>query len=135
MHRIAARISLALIAVWMLSGSKYQHHHITSAPIVDHEAPFYGRGLVIGPEVTLSGVPKRVPIAFQMYKFLMRKGDTQYVPGLRREADCSLSEVYVDLADYTVASTHAHFECDVRAAAGLSGAAGTYPNGCTDVIL
>ncbi len=135
MHRIAARVSLALIAVWMLSGSKYQHHHITSAPVVDHEAPFYGRGLVIGPEVTLPGVRKRVPIAFQMYKFLMRKGDTQYVPGLRREADCSLTEAYVDLADYTIASTHAHFERDLRAAAGLTGAAGGYPDGCTDPIL
>jgi hypothetical protein len=70
-----------------------------------------------------------------MYKFLTRKGDTQYVPGLRREADCSLTEVYVDLADYTIAATHAHFERDLRMAAGLTGAAGTYPDGCTDPAL
>jgi hypothetical protein len=134
MIRLATRTALALACVAALSGFKYEHHHITEAPVVDKTAPFYGTGLVIGPETELTGVAKRVPLKMRMYKFLMRKGDTQYVPGLRRESDCSLSELYANLADYTIAATYPHFERTLRATAGLPGIAGAYPAGCVDQV-
>lgn len=54
--------------------------------------------------LTLHFVCARTPIGFRRYKFLIRTGDTQSVPGPRREADCSLAESCVDLADYAIAA-------------------------------
>jgi len=134
-YRLALRAALAFAAVALLSGFTFQRHHITNAPIVDQTAPFFGAGLVIGPAQTLPGVVKRAPLKYRLYKFIKRKGDTQYVPGLRREADCSLTEIYADLADYTIASTRSNFENSLRASAGLAGPGGSFPQGCTDPLL
>ena len=130
----ATRLVLALAVVAALCGFKFLRHHITQAPIIDNTAPFFGSGLVIGPEETLPGVFKRAPLKFRMYKFLKRLGDTQYVPGLRREADCSLTEVYADLADYTIATTRSNFQNRLRSAAGLDGPANSFPQGCIDQV-
>ena len=129
---LAFRLAFAFAVIAALAGFRFLRHHITNAPVIDHAAPFYGTGLVIGPEVELPGLAKRVPVKLRLYKWLKRKGDTQYVPGLRREGDCSLSEVYVDLADYTVARTLPAFEDRLRAAAGLAGPGGPFTHGCTD---
>ena len=128
----ATRLVLALAVVVALCSFKFLRHHITQAPIIDNTAPFFGSGLVIGPEETLPSVFKRAPLKFRMYKFLKRLGDTQYVPGLRREADCSLTEVYADLADYTIATTRSNFQNRLRSAAGLDGSANSFPQGCID---
>lgn len=76
-----------------------------------------------------------MPLKLRLHKWLLRKGDTQYIPGLRREADCSISELYIDLANYTVAQTRPRFEDGLRVAAGLAGPPGSYPNGCSDPLL
>jgi hypothetical protein len=125
----------AVAAASLLCGFTFVRHHITQAPVVDQTAPFFGAGLVIGPAEQLPGIAKRVPLKLRLYKWLVRKGDTQYVPGVRREADCSLSELYVDLADFTAARTLPHFESRLRKAAGLDGPFGTYPDGCADPLL
>jgi hypothetical protein len=133
--RLASRLAIAFALAAALSGFTFVRHHITEAPIVDATVPFYGSGLVIGPAETLPGVAKRTPLKFRVYKFIQRKGDTQYVPGLRRETDCSLTEVWADLADYTIARTQPHFADRLRSAAGLPGAAGPFADGCTDSVL
>ncbi|HJU39751.1 MAG TPA: hypothetical protein VJ724_09275, partial [Tahibacter sp.] len=107
--RFMSRVAVALAAGAALSGFTFVRHHITEAPVVDTTVPFYGAGLVIGPAEKLPGVAKRVPLKLRVYKFLQRKGDTQYAPGLRREADCSLTAVWSDLADYTIARTEPRF--------------------------
>jgi hypothetical protein len=132
---ISTRLVLALAAIAVLCGFTFQRHHITQAPVIDRSAPFFGAGLVIGPAEQLPGIAKRVPLKLKLYKWLQRKGDTQYVPGLMRQPDCSLSESFVDLADYTIARTLPHFETRLRSAAGLDGAFGTYPEGCADPLL
>jgi hypothetical protein len=129
------RLATVVALGGLLSGFTFTRQHITEASSVDQTAPFFGSGIVIGPEEQLTNVAKRVPLKMRAYKWLLRKGNTQYVPGLRREADCSVSELYVDLANYTVAQTHARFEDRLRVAAGLAGPGGTYPNGCADPVL
>ncbi|MEO8957564.1 MAG: VCBS repeat-containing protein, partial [Rudaea sp.] len=129
------RLVTALALGGLLSGFTFTRQHITEAAPVDQTAPFFGAGLVIGPEQQLANIAKHVPLKLRAYKWLMRLGNTQYVPGLRREVDCSLSELYIDLANYTVAQTRARFEDGLRAAAGLAGSAGSYPNGCSDPLL
>jgi hypothetical protein len=134
MH-FAPRLAAALATATALSGFTFVRHHITEAPVVDTTLPFYGSGLVIGPAEMLPGVAKRTPLRFRVYKFIQRKGDTQYVPGLRREADCSLTEVWANLADYTIARAQPNFADRLRSAAGLPGIAGPFANGCTDAVL
>ena len=129
------RFLVALTAGIMLCGFTFTRHHITEAPVVDQSAPFFGTGLVIGPAEQLPGVVKRVPAKLRAYKWLLRKGNTQYVPGLRRELDCSLSELYIDLATYTAAQTIPRFQDRLRSASGQLGAWGSYPHGCTDPLL
>ena len=133
--RFTSRLAVALAAAAALTGFTFVRHHITEAPVVDATVPFYGSGLVIGPAETLNGVVKRAPFKFRVYKFIQRKGDTQYVPGVRREADCSLTETWADLADYTIARTQPHFADRLRSAAGLAGPAGPYANGCAESAL
>jgi hypothetical protein len=135
MSRIAAaRILAALLAI-ALCGFQFLRHHITQAPVIDTTSPFFGTGLVIGPAEQLPGLAKRVPMKLKLYKWLKRKGNTQYVPGVMRQADCSLSEAYVDLAEYTLVRTLPHFERRLHDAAGLQGAFATYPDGCADPLL
>ncbi|MEP7044826.1 MAG: VCBS repeat-containing protein [Dokdonella sp.] len=129
------RLATAVAVAGLLSGFTFTRQHITEAAPVDPTAPFFGSGLVIGPEQQLANVVKHVPLKMRAYKWLLRKGDTQYIPGLRRETDCSLSELYVDLANYTIAQTRARFEDGLRVAAGLAGPAGSYPNGCADPVV
>ncbi|MET0231467.1 MAG: VCBS repeat-containing protein, partial [Rhodanobacteraceae bacterium] len=133
--RARSRLIIALATIASLSGFTFVRHHITEAPVVDDTIPFYGSGLMIGPAETLPGVIKRAPFKFRAYKFIQHRGDTQYVPGLRREADCSLSEVWTDLADYTIAQTDAAFGDRLRRAAGLVGPAGPYAGGCSESAL
>ena len=133
--RFASRLAAALAAAAALSGFTFVRHHITEAPVVDDTVPFYGSGLVIGPAETLPGIVKRAPFKFRAYKFIQHRGDTQYVPGLRREADCSLTEVWVDLADHTVARTQPNFADRLRLAAGLAGPAGPFTGGCAETSL
>jgi len=133
--RFTSRLAVALATAAALSGFTFVRHHITEAPVVDDTVPFYGSGLVIGPAETLPGLAKRTPLKFRVYKFIQRKGDTQYVPGLRREADCSLTEVWANLADYTIARTQPNFADRLRSAAGLPGIAGSFANGCTDSVI
>ncbi len=129
------RVLLASALVAALCGFTFVRNHITRAPIVDDTTPFYGAGLVLGPLEQLPGMAKRTPLKYRFYKFIQRKGSTQYVRGLRREADCSLSALYANLADYTIARTRSHFEQQLRRAAGLTGSAGGFPNGCIDIAL
>jgi hypothetical protein len=133
--RFTPRLAAALATATALSGFTFVRHHITEAPVVDTTLPFYGSGLVIGPAETLPGLAKRASLEFRVYKFIQRKGDTQYVPGLRREADCSLTEVWANLADYTIARAQPNFADRLRSAAGLPGIAGPFANGCTDAVL
>lgn len=56
-------------------------------------------------------------------------------PLLRREANCSLTQMLLNPNNLTFAQTSSHFELGLRAAAQLPGPAGAYPNGCADPTI
>jgi hypothetical protein len=125
---------LASIAVVALCAFRFTPRHVTQANPVSPTIPLYGSGLVLGPAEQLPGLAKRLPFKARVYKWLTRKGDTQYVPGLWREADCSLSERFVDLAGSSVVRVIPGYAARLRADAGLAPGGGAFPSGCIDAV-
>lgn len=129
-----AQITLALVLVIVLCAFSFTPRHITQANPVSTSIPFYGNGLVLGPAEQLPTLRKHVPLKVRIYKWLARRGDTQYVPGLWRESNCSLSARWVDLADQSIVLTTPAYAQTLREFAGLGSGGGTFPNGCTDAV-
>jgi VCBS repeat protein len=127
-HALAATAGLALATLALSACSQRPEGAIET---VDDTAPFYGTGLVIGPRATLPGLVPRLSPAFAAYKALQGSA-AQYVPALRREADCSLTQAWIDMGASAIATTYPNFENRVRAAAGLPAPAEPFADGCDD---
>lgn len=61
--------------------------------------------------------------------------DALQVPLAEREADCSLTEVFVDQTQEVVVRREPGLHLKLHALAGLTTAAGAFPSGCTDRVL